>query len=357
MKAILADLNVLDLSTVLAGPSVATFLAELGATVTKVESPFNGGDVTRSWRLPGESSASSVSAYFASVNYGKHYLTLDLRDAENRAQLESLIAKSDIVIVNFKHGDDVKFKLTASAIHAIQPRAVYAALTGFASNENRIAYDVVLQAESGHMYMNGTPESGPVKMPVAMIDIIAAHQLKEGILCALYHREKTGKGSTVRCTLEEAALTALANQASNYLMSGHIPQPMGSLHPNIAPYGELMRCADDRLIVLAVGSNAQFSALCELLNQSFLLEDVRFATNAQRVIHRKALSDALTPFFSMQPSDEWMSRLNAAGVPAGVVKDMAQVMNGSAAKHMIREEVIDGLQTRRLSSVGFRLEF
>jgi crotonobetainyl-CoA:carnitine CoA-transferase CaiB-like acyl-CoA transferase len=357
MKAILADLNVLDLSTVLAGPSVATFLAELGANVTKVESPFNGGDVTRSWLLPGESSGSSVSAYFASVNYGKHYLTLDLRDAENRPQLESLIAKSDIIIVNFKHGDDVKFKLTASDILAIQPRAIYAALTGFASDVNRIAYDVVLQAESGHMYMNGTPDSGPVKMPVAMIDIIAAHQLKEGILCALYHREKTGKGGTVRCTLEEAALTALANQASNYLMSGHIPQPMGSLHPNIAPYGETMRCADGRLIVLAVGSNAQFSALCALVNQNHLPEDARFATNAQRVIYRKELADALAPVFATQRCDEWMSRLNAAGVPAGVVKDMAQVMAGSAAKQMIRDEMIAGHLTKRMSSVGFRLEF
>jgi crotonobetainyl-CoA:carnitine CoA-transferase CaiB-like acyl-CoA transferase len=357
MKAIFADLKVLDLSTVLAGPSVATFFAELGAHVIKVESPFNGGDVTRSWRLPGESAASSVSAYFASVNFGKHYLEMDLGDSGSRPQLDELIAESDVVIVNFKHGDDVKFKLTSADIHGIQPRAVYAALTGFASDINRIAYDVVLQAESGHMFMNGTPQSGPVKMPVAMIDIIAAHQLKEGILCALYLRETTDRGSTVRCTLEEAALTALANQASNYLMSGHIPQPLGSLHPNIAPYGETMRCADDRFIVLAVGSNVQFDALCKLIDQTHLLVDERFASNAQRVIHRKALAEALKPVFALHSCEDWMSRLNAAGVPAGEVKNMAQVMVGAAAKQMIREEIIDGQMTKRMSSVGFRLEF
>ena len=356
MKGIFTGLNVLDLSTVLAGPSVGTFFAELGAQVTKIESPFNGGDVTRAWRLPGEEVSSSVSAYFASVNFDKRYIQLDLSDSGNRKKIEDFIRESDVIIVNFKHGDDVKFKLTSSDIHAIQSRAIYAALTGFASDENRIAYDVVLQAESGHMYMNGTPESGPVKMPVAMIDIIAAHQLKEGILCALYDREKSGKGMTVRCTLEEAALTALVNQASNYLMTGHIPQRLGSLHPNIAPYGEVMTCADGRLLVLAIGSNGQFVSLCRLLQLEELIDDVRFASNAQRVIHRKELYALLKPAFLNYSCDDWMIRLIEAGVPAGAIKDIAQVMTGETAQRMIREEMIDGQLTRRITGIGFTLE-
>jgi crotonobetainyl-CoA:carnitine CoA-transferase CaiB-like acyl-CoA transferase len=356
MKPIFADLNVLDLSSVLAGPSVATFFAELGAMVTKIESPHHGGDITRSWRLPGESAVSGVSAYFSSVNFGKHYLQIDLSDESNRHRIEQLIATSDIVLVNFKQGDDLKFRLTADDVHAIQPRAVYAALTGFASDVHRIAYDVVLQAESGHMYMNGTPESAPVKMPVAMIDVIAAHQLKEGILCALYQREKSGHGSTVRCTLEEAALTALVNQASNFLMTGHVPQPMGSLHPNIAPYGETMACADGRHLVLAVGSNAQFAVLCGIIEKPQLASDERFATNLQRVIHRQALIEELLPAFKHRSCDAWMTQLIEANVPAGAVKDMAQVMEGTTARQMIREEVIDGQLTKRMSSIGFKLE-
>lgn len=356
MKPIFTDLNVLDLSSVLAGPSVGTFFAELGAKVTKIESPHHGGDVTRSWRLPGESAESSVSAYFSSVNFGKQYLQLDLSEEGNREQIEQLIAASDVVLVNFKQGDDLKFRLTADDIHAIQPRAIYAALTGFASDVHRIAYDVVLQAESGHMYMNGTPESAPVKMPVAMIDVIAAHQLKEGILCALYQREKSGHGSTVRCTLEEAALTALVNQASNFLMTAHVPQPMGSLHPNIAPYGETMLCADGRHLVLAVGSNAQFASLCRIIEKPQLANDERFATNLQRVIHRKSLIEELIPAFKQHSCDVWMSQLIEANVPAGAVKNMAQVMEGTTARQMIREEVIDGQLTRRISSIGFKLE-
>jgi crotonobetainyl-CoA:carnitine CoA-transferase CaiB-like acyl-CoA transferase len=250
----------------------------------------------------------------------------------------------------------VKFKLTSDDIHALHPRAIYAALTGFASDENRIAYDVVLQAESGHMHMNGTPESGPVKMPVAMIDIIAAHQLKEGILCALYQREKSGRGSTVRCTLEEAALTALVNQASNYLMTGHVAQRIGSLHPNIAPYGEVMTCADGRLLVLAVGSDGQFAALCRLLQLEELLQDARYSSNPQRVINRQSLEAVLKPVFTGQTCDAWMHLLKASGVPAGAIKDMAQVMHGATAQRMIREELIDGQMTRRISSVGFTLE-
>lgn len=357
MNALFKDLQILDLSTVLAGPSVATFFAELGATVIKVENPNNGGDVTRSWKLKSEDTTSDISAYFCAVNYNKQYRKLDLGSADHRPELEALIVQSDIVIVNFKHGDDVKFELTAADVHRLQPQAIYASLHGFASDPRRVAYDVVLQAESGHMYMNGNAQSGPLKMPVAMIDVIAAHQLKEGILCGLIARERNGKGCKVSCSLEQAALTALVNQATNFLMAGHLPQASGSLHPNIAPYGETMPCADGKHIVLAVGSDAQFKTLCKILSCDDAASDPRFLSNQLRVNNRSDLFSILSKAFLQESSTHWMSLLIAGNVPAGAVKNMAEVMETRAAQSMLLKEIIDGKETTRLSGVAFTVEF
>ena len=276
-------LKVCDLSTVLAGPSVGSFFAELGAEVIKIENPRTHGDVTRSWKLASEDSQSSVSAYFASVNVKKTYVWLDL--IQDRERLNAYIAQSDILIANFKAEDYSKFGLEKDQLLALNPRLIIARLKGFDSDQNRVAYDIALQAETGFMYMNGTPESGPVKMPVALIDVLAAHQLKEGILSALLVRERTGKGMQVDCSLEKAALASLVNQATNYLMAGHIPQRMGSLHPNIAPYGEIFACADQKLLVLASGSDKQFVKICEILSIPETARDPRFATNQLRVIN------------------------------------------------------------------------
>lgn len=356
MEMLFKGLNVLDLSTVLAGPSVTTFFAELGASVVKVENPLAGGDVTRSWKLRTEDESSSISAYFSSVNFGKTYESLDFTSHDSRQRLEDLIQWSDLVVVNFKEGDDVKFGLTADDVHQLQPRAVYAALKGFQSDSERIAYDVVLQAECGFMFMNGNSKSGPLKMPVALIDVIAAHQLKEGILCALLNRKESGKGATVRVTLEEAALSALVNQAGNYLMAGHIAQPTGSLHPNIAPYGETFRCSDSKSLVLAVGSNKQFRSLCSLLNLEGVSADVKYADNQTRVIHRSELALILQQAFAKNTRDYWMTELIAKGIPSGAIKSMDEVMTSAAAQTMIREEIIDGRPTKRISSVAFKLE-
>jgi len=281
---------------------------------------------------------------------------MDLTKPENRPELEEYIRTSDIVIVNFKEGDDEKFNLKAEDIHALQPQAIYASIKGFQSDSMRIAYDVVLQAECGFMFMNGNTESGPLKMPVALIDVIAAHQLKEGILCALLQRSKTGKGATVRTTLEESALSALMNQASNYLMAGQVAQATGSLHPNIAPYGETFTCADGKQLVLAVGSESQFQHLCEALDLGHVREDARFASNQQRVVYRKELAMELEASFRLKTRNSWTSLLTTVGVPVGAIRSMDEVMESTTAKKMIREEVIDGYPARRISGVSFRLE-
>jgi len=356
MEKLFQGLHVLDLSTVLAGPSVATFFAELGAEVIKVENPLTRGDVTRSWKLKTEDEESSVSAYFSSVNFGKTYEWIDYTLPQNRKRLEELLGWSDIVVVNFKEGDDTKFSLTAEDVHHIQPKAIYASLRGFQSNSDRIAYDVVLQAECGFMFMNGDSSSGPLKMPVALIDVIAAHQLKEGILCALLLREKNKKGLTVRVTLEEAALSALVNQAGNFLMAGHIAQASGSMHPNIAPYGETFLCSDGKSLVLAVGSDKQFKQLCELMGIESVYQEEKYADNQSRVIHRKDLALILQRIFATQTRDYWMHALIARGIPSGAIKSMNEVMESKAAQAMLREETIDGKPTKRLSTVAFKLE-
>ncbi len=354
-RSIFEGLHILDLSTVLAGPSVATFFAELGAKVTKIENPTTSGDVTRSWKLPQEETQNNVSAYFSSVNYGKNYVWLDISKTENRKVLGDLIRNSDILICNFKKGDDEKFSLTPAEVFAIQPRIIYSKITGYEYSAERVAYDVVLQAETGYMAMNGTPESGPVKMPVAMIDVIAAHQLKEGILCALLDRMKSNRGSVVECSLEKAGLSALVNQASNYLMSSQIAGRIGSLHPNIAPYGEIFYCLDEKPLVLAIGSDRQFATLMEILGSSQSGSDDRFKHNQDRVKNRTELTSILSPLFKTKNRDTWEEEFILKNVPAGAIKTMDEVLSGRVAKDMQLEEEISGVKTKRLSSVAFNI--
>ena len=189
------NLKVLELASVLAGPSVGMFFAELGAEVVKIESKKSGGDVTRSWKLPEESHKSTISAYYSSVNWNKEVVFLDYLNGDDRNTLEKFISRSDIIIVNFKAGDAEKFNLTFESILQVNSKIIYASINGYGEGNTRSAFDVVLQAETGFLSMTGTESSGPVKMPVALIDLLAAHQLKEGILVALAENKIPSKVS------------------------------------------------------------------------------------------------------------------------------------------------------------------
>ena len=353
MKDLFRELTVVELASVLAGPSVGMFFAELGARVIKVESP--SGDVTRGWKLPDESPDSNVSAYFSSVNYHKEYVSLDLKDPSDREHLNAILKEADVLIQNWKEGDAEKFGLSAGSLMARFPKLIIADLSGFALETQRVAYDIVLQAETGWLSMTGHPGGGPAKLPVALIDLLAGHQLKEGILAALWQRERTGTGAQVAVSLEESALASLANQASNYLMCGNIPGPMGTAHPNIAPYGEIFRCRDDRPLLLAVGSDVQFQKLCSILGHPEWAEQAEFRTNQQRVAHRALLAETLSTAFPRDVRDAWMEALVAAHIPCAAVRTLDEVLTGPVAQKMIREENIQGTPTRRLSSLGFDL--
>jgi len=353
----LNNLKVVELSSVLAGPAVGMFFAELGAQVTKIENKPAGGDLTRKWKLPTENPAASISAYFASVNYGKTHLLADFNNEKDITSVKEKIKQADILIVNFKKGDEEKFGLSYQDVMQLNPAIIYAHITGYGANESKTAFDVVLQAETGFMYMNGTSESGPVKMPVALIDLMAAHQVKEAILLALLKKQQTGKGSYVHTSLYASAIASLANQASNYLMGGFIPQPMGTLHPNIAPYGEILYTNDKKQVVLAVGTDIQFAALCQTLNLVPFITDERFATNTARVQNRETLHHFLNLAASQKNSQTLVELLLAHKVPHGRVNNMQEVFENPLAKKMILTGQTEAQETRCVSTIAFNRDF
>lgn len=356
-RGMLKDLLVIETAGVLAGPSVGMFFAECGARVVKVENPRSGGDITRKWKLPGEDPVAPISAYFSSVNHGKEHLFLDLTQAGDRAQFDALVARADVLVSNHMQKDAAKLGLEAERLRALNPRLIHGHIAGYADDRVRPAYDVVLQAESGYMSMTGSDEEHLAKLPVAMIDILAAHQLKEGLLLALMERQRSGRGAYVEVALEEAALTGLVNQGTNWLMAGHVARPIGTLHPNIAPYGEVFRCADGGRIVLAVGSDAQFGKLCEVLGLASIKADGRYATNRQRVVHRTELAGELGRAIGRKQRDGLLTELKQAGVPAGAVNTLDQALASPTAQRMLLKEDMDGQPTQRISGNAFRIRF
>ncbi len=325
MKTFLKDLKVVELANVLAGPAVGMFFAELGADVIKIENKLTNGDITRNWKLASEDKNSETSAYYSSVNWNKKSLFLDLTNEKEKKKVIRLIKEADILISNYKKDDDKKLGMDYASIKKINPQIIYAHISGFGEKSKRTAFDIVLQAETGFMFMNGTPESGPLKMPVAFIDLMAAHQLKEGILIALIKRMKTGKGSKVAVSLFDSAIASLANQASNWLMAKHNPQPIGSLHPNIAPYGELFITIDKKQIVLAIGSDKQFIGLCHFFNCDNLIANLKFSTNTERVKNRTELFEILKIEFQKHNSKKMMNYFIAKDIPAGLIKSVKEV--------------------------------
>ena len=348
------DLKVIEIASVLAGPSVGLFFSELGSTVTKIENKLTNGDVTRSWKLATENKDSNVSAYFCSVNWHKKYLFLDLTDEKDLFTVKNLISKSDIVILNFKKDDDLRFGLDYASLSKQNPQLIYGSINGFGEKSDRVAYDLILQAETGFMSMNGTPESGPVKMPVALIDVLAGHQLKEGILVALINRMKTGKGQKVSVSLYDSAVASLANQATNWLMAGHIAKRIGSTHPNIAPYGELFTTKDNHLITFAIGSNKQFKNLCSVLKLDSISEDTSFNSNVNRVKNRNSLESLIKNEVKKWDSKELIECLHSKFVPVAKVNSINEVFKNQSAKDLILTEQIDGVETKRVKTVVFK---
>jgi len=324
MFAPLAGVTVVELAAVLAGPTCGQFLAELGATVIKIEPP--GGDVTRTWKQPLERSRDSRSDYFCACNWGKETRVLDLKRPEGRDALHALVREADVVLSSYRPGSDLALGADADTLLGIHPRLVVVSVTGYGPSNPRAGYDAVLQAETGFMAMNGFPDAPPVKMPVALMDLLAAHQMKQAVLAGLLHRQQTGAGLHLTVSLLDAGLSALANQGTAWLGSGIEAKRIGSAHPQIAPYGTPYLTRDGAYVILAVGTDGQFARLCAILHLHDLPQDDRFARNAARVVHREALDAQLAPALASFNRDELLSLFHAADIPAGAVRTLGEAL-------------------------------
>ena len=350
------DLVVIELATVLAGPAVGLFFAELGATVIKIENPVTNGDVTRSWKHTSENIESKKSAYYHSVNWNKQVHYLNAKQPEDYNSTLELIQKADIVIANFKFGSAAKLRLDYPTLKEKFPQLIYASISAYGNDDNRPGFDALLQAETGWMHMNGQAQGPPTKMPVALIDILAAHQLKEGILVALLNKLKSGKGTHVSVSLYDTAIASLANQASNYLNLDVIPQRKGSQHPNIAPYGDIFKTKDGKQILLAVGNEKQFKNLCDILSVSNLISDSKFQTNTARVQHRKLLNDELELAIQTMTYREILDKASKASVPMGGIRDLEEVFKDKKTERLIlTQEESDKSISKRVRTCIFKL--
>jgi crotonobetainyl-CoA:carnitine CoA-transferase CaiB-like acyl-CoA transferase len=332
--------RVLDLSRVLAGPWATQTLADLGAEVIKVERPGVGDD-TRQWGPPfleSRDGSRGDAAYFMAANRGKKSVELDMATEEGADVIRRLAATSDVVVENFKTGGLKKYGLDFDSLRAINPRLVYCSITGFGQDgpdASRPGYDYMIQAMGGLMSITGQPDGAPgaepMRVGVAVVDLFTGMTATNAILAALLHARATGQGQHIDVALFDVAAAVLANQAANWFASGDVPGRVGNTHPNLAPYQPLP-CSDGSVIV-AVGNDRQFRALCGALGAPGMGEDPRFAVGAARIEHRAALTaevSALTAGFSMKGL---MSALETAGVPCGPVNGIDQVFAEPQAVH------------------------
>ena len=337
-------LRVVELASVLAGPSVGQFFAELGAEVIKVENLKTGGDVTRSWKSAGEKT-DDRSAYFCSCNWGKKSVAIDLSTKPGNEAVVRLIQGADVVIASYKPGDAERLGVAYAQWKDKHPRLIYGQITGYGPDTDRVGYDAVVQAEAGFMDMNGAADGPPTKMPVALIDVLAAHQLKEGLLLALIHRDRTGKGTFVGVSLLDAALASLVNQASNWLVAGQQPKRQGSAHPNIAPYGDSFVTHDGARLLLAVGNDKQFTELCMLLDLPGMSTDPSYKTNENRVRNRAGLTRQLSEAISERMSKELLNAFHRQKIPAGKIQTIPEALALPDASMLMMQG--DGLRGMR----------
>lgn len=319
----LKGIKVIDLSRVLAGPSCSQVLADLGADVIKIERP-EIGDETRHWAPP--SFNDGTSAYFATVNRNKRSLTLDFTKPQGQAVLKHLIQDADILVENFKVGNLAKYGLDYASVKAINPRIIYASLTGFGQtgpDASKPGYDYIIQGLSGLMSITGDPNGEPQKVGVAVVDLFAGMQLTSGILAALVARQQTGQGQHVDVALMDSAVAMLANVGMNYLANHQPAKRLGNAHPNIVPY-QVFSGADGEFI-LACGNDKQFREVCQVMGQNWD-KDARFNTNPNRVLNREALISQMQTVFQQQSRDSWLAKLDAVQVPCGPINSIDQAL-------------------------------
>ncbi|MEH6800991.1 MAG: CaiB/BaiF CoA-transferase family protein [Halopseudomonas sabulinigri] len=340
MSGALAGLKVLDLSRVLAGPWAGQMLADLGADVVKVERPEVGDD-TRAWGPPylqdADGRDTSEAAYFLSANRNKRSITIDFTQAAGQQQVRELVAEADVLIENFKVGGLAAYGLDYASLQQLNPRLIYCSITGFGQTgpyAKRAGYDFMIQAMGGLMSVTGKAADeeggGPVKVGVALTDILTGLYASNAVLAALAERERSGQGQYIDLALLDVQVACLGNQALNYLTTGVPPQRLGNAHPNIVPYQDFPTADGD--FILTVGNNGQFRRFCEVAGHPEWASDARFASNAQRVAHRAELVPLIRQATVFRTTAEWVIALEQAGVPCGPINDLAQVFDDAQIK-------------------------
>lgn len=335
MPSALDGLKVLDLSRVLAGPWAGQMLADLGADVVKIERPGSGDD-TRAWGPPylqdADGRDTSEAAYFLCANRNKRSLAIDLTTEAGQATVRELVATTDVLIENFKVGGLAGYGLDYASLSELNPRLIYCSITGFGQDgpyAQRAGYDFMIQALGGMMSVTGRaegePGAGPVKVGVAVTDILTGLYASNAILAAVVERERSGMGQHIDLSLLDVQVACLANQSLNYLTTGKPPARMGNAHPNIVPYQDFPSADGD--FILTVGNDSQFRRFCAVAGHPEWAEDSRFATNAQRVFHRELLIPMIRQATVFRTTQQWMVDLEAAGVPCGPINDLAQVFD------------------------------
>jgi crotonobetainyl-CoA:carnitine CoA-transferase CaiB-like acyl-CoA transferase len=347
MQRALEGVKVLDLSRVLAGPWATQILADFGADVVKVELPGRGDD-TRQWGPPfvknADGSDSRESAYYLCCNRNKRSITVDIAHKEGAALVRRLAAEADVLVENFKVGGLAKYGLDYPALKTVNPRLVYCSITGFGQDgpyADRPGYDFVAQGMGGFMSVTGEEGGRPLRAGVAMADLSTGNMAAISVLMALRHAERTGEGQQIDLSLLDTQIAMMANQASSYLISGRVPGLSGNRHPTVVPY-TTYDCADGVLIV-AVGNDGQFRALCNEMGRPELSDDARFATSAARMINRDEIEEIVADLVKDFTRDVLITRLVAAGVPAGPVNSMADVFADpfAAARGVVHRFVRD----------------
>jgi crotonobetainyl-CoA:carnitine CoA-transferase CaiB-like acyl-CoA transferase len=324
----LAGVRVVDLSRVLAGPYATMTLADLGADVVKIEHPA-GGDETRTWGPP---FAGGESAYFLSVNRGKRSVALDLKEPEGRELALALCARADVVIENFRPGGATRLGLDYEAVRKLRQDVVYCTISGFGAREprHRAGYDFTVQAESGLMAITGEPDGEPMKVGVAIVDVLAGLNAVTAILAALRRRDLTGEGDRVEVSLLDTAFAALVNVAASALLTGEEPDRHGNAHPSIVPY-QPFRAADG-WIAVAAANDGLYTRLCTAIERADLAGDERYATNDARVLNRETLIPELQAMFATRSTDDWERLLLAAGVPVGKIRGVGEALRTAPAR-------------------------
>jgi len=337
MTSALENIKVIDLSRILAGPWASQMLADMGAEVIKVERPIKGDD-TRFWGPPFIRDATKEqppqAAYFHCVNRNKQSIAIDITQEQGQQVIKDLIAQADVLIENYKVGGLAKYGLDYNSVRTINSRLVYCSITGFGQSgpsAHKAGYDGMIQGEGGLMSLTGEPEGTPMKVGVALVDVMTGLYSGNAILAALMARHHTNEGQHIDIALLDVQVAALANQGMNYLATGNNPTRLGNEHPNIVPYQTF--ATQDGSIILAIGNDSQFVKFCQVAQCESIAQDPWFATNAQRVIHRDKLLPILAGKLASHTSQWWIKQLESVSVPCGPVNTLEQVFNHPQIKH------------------------